>query len=341
MTVLPTLKLERWKYSNLPAYVSGEYTETPLSIGYDGDVDLVSQDDTPISLWATETYGDMQLWDDMQDVLSLTVPEGKHVDNPVNLSLVIEGNVKSVGHINIHLHKNASMTIFENIECDGWCNRSMTITLDQGANLTHIRTGAGNGVVTNLTQIKQDTKSKYNAYALNTYGQFMRDQIHAQLIGEEVHCSLSGAKILSDKQHCDTCILIEHMAPNCYSNQNYRNILNDQSRGVFQGKVHVHQIAQQTDGYQLWNSVLLSDKAEMDTKPELEIYADDVKCSHGAVTAQPDAEPLFYLMARGIPRHEAQAILLQAFASESLESFVESEDIYEQLSNAIEQRLNA
>jgi len=146
---------------------------------------------------------------------------------------------------------------------------------------------------------------------------------------------LAGCKLLDGAQHNDTTILIEHLAPNCYSNQNYRNVLNGQSRGVFQGKVHVHQIAQQTDGYQLCNTILQSDRAEMDTKPELEIYADDVKCSHGATTAQTDEEPLFYLQARGIPKDQARNILMQSFVGESLESFLDFEDIYEQLSTKI------
>ena len=113
-----------------------------------------------------------------------------------------------------------------------------------------------------------------------------------------------------------------------------------QSRGVFQGKVHVHQIAQQTDGYQLCNSILLSDKAEMDTKPELEIYADDVKCSHGATTAELDEDPLFYLQARGIDKNEAQAMLLQAFVAESLEAFEDDEEIYTFLEEKILEALN-
>jgi len=341
MTALPTPKSERWKYSNLQTYVSDKYTEQPLSVGYDGDDKFINESDTQLESWATDVYGDMQVWDDLQDVLSVHIPEDMHVDKPVYLSLEALENSKSTGHINIHLEKGASLCVYEDITCNGWMNRSITITLDEGANLTHIRTGSGDGIATNLTQIKQASKSKYSAYAMNTYCEFMRDQIHVTLDGADASCYLSGAKILNDKQHCDTCILIEHRAPNCYSNQNYRNILNGQSRGIFQGKVHVHKIAQQTDGYQLCNSVLLSDKCEMDTKPELEIYADDVKCSHGAVTAQPDSEPLFYLMARGIPKKQAQAILLQAFVAESLEAFEDNEEIYEQLSQKIEHTLNA
>lgn len=337
---LPTPKLERWKYSNLPAYVSGEYDEKPLTVVYNGNKSYL--DDKPVvhTPWAQDDYGDMQLWDGLQDVMSVTIPVDTHVDKPVNISLQVLEGQKQSGHLHITLQKGASLTVYEDIDVAGWCIRTLTIELGEGANLTHIRTGKGGGVVTNLTQIKLAKESRYSAYAMNTYGAFMRDQIHARLEGEKSECLLSGTKILKGEQHCDTTILIEHMAPHCQSNQNYRNLLDDRSRGVFQGKVHVHQIAQQTDGYQLCNSVLLSERAEMDTKPELEIYADDVRCSHGATTAAPDDEPLFYLMARGIPEIQARNMLLQAFLNESLEAFEEDEDIFTQLSEYIQNTLN-
>ncbi len=341
VNILPTPKLERWKYSNLPAYVSGDYINEPLSVGYDGDEKFIQQDDNNLSIWASEIYQDMGLWDGLQDILSVVIPEDMHVENPVRLSTQALENIKSEGAIHIHLKRGAKCTLFDDIDVSGWMNKSITIMIDEGAELNHIRTGSGDGVVTNLTQIYQSKNSKYSAYAMNTYGGFVRDQIHVRMIEEGASCYLSGTKLLSGKQHCDTCILIEHEAPNCYSNQNYRNILNGQSRGVFQGKVHVHQIAQQTDGYQLCNTIMLSDKCEMDTKPELEIYADDVKCSHGATTAELDQDPLFYLQARGIPKDQAQALLLQAFVTESLEAFDDNEEIYEQLSQKISDKLNA
>ena len=341
MSALPTSKLERWKYSNLPAFVGQDYDVQPLSVGYSGDESFIAQDDLSQSLWASDVYQDMALWDGMQDVLSIVIPEDKSVDNPVYIRVEEEqAQVKSEGAIHIHLCKNASLTLHDFIECGGWINRSMHITLEEGAELIHIRQGRGQGVVTSLVQVHQAANSTYNEYTLNNYSSFMRDQIHVRLSDENAKCYLSGAKVLSGDQHCDTCILIEHEAPNCYSNQNYRNILNDQSRGVFQGKVHVHQIAQQTDGYQLCNSILLSDKCEMDTKPELEIYADDVKCSHGATTAQLDEDPLFYLQARGIPKDEAQALLLQAFIAESLEALEDKDDVYSHLSGVIAQSLS-
>jgi Fe-S cluster assembly protein SufD len=338
---LPISSMERWKYSHLPSFVTKDYEEQPLAVGYMGDDALVAQDDVEGNVWASETYNDMQLWDSLQDILSLSVPEGLCVETPVTLSLDVEDDVKAIGHITVHLGKNSSLTLFEETHVAGWCNRSITIVLEEGASLTHIRTGDGAGIVTNLTQIRQAAGSTYNGYTLDNYGRFARDQIHARLEGEKAECLLSGAKLLDGEQHSDSCILIEHLAPNCHSNQNYRNVLHGQSRGVFQGKVHVYQAAQQTDGYQLCNSILLSDRAEMDTKPELEIYTDDVQCSHGATTACLDEDPLFYLQARGIDKKTAQAMLLEGFVNESLEALEDNEDVYEQLTKTIAQHCHA
>jgi Fe-S cluster assembly protein SufD len=130
---------------------------------------------------------------------------------------------------------------------------------------------------------------------------------------------VSGLSLLAGKQHSDTTICVEHIAPHCKSSQFFKTVLNDQSRGVFQGKIHVHKDAQKTDGYQLSNNLLLSRLAEMDVKPELEIYADDVKCSHGTTTGELDETPLFYLMSRGISKEDARKLLLEAFLGEVLD----------------------
>lgn len=338
---LPTPKMERWKYSNLAAFVPQGGADKPLSVLCDIDTSFIARNNIPaVAPWAQDTYGDMGLWHGAQGILSVHIPADTHVDKPVNLSMNVAESVKSCGHITITLEKGASLTLYDDMDIDGWCNRSMTVTLADGARMNHIRTGKGPGVVTNLTQIKLAENAGYNGYSLLDYGSFVRDQIHARLEGENGECLLSGAKLLKDRQHADTTILIEHTAPHCHSNQNYRNILNDHARGVFQGKVHVHQPAQKTDGYQLCNSVLLSSRAEMDTKPELEIYADDVRCSHGATTAQPDEEPLFYLQARGIPLAQARKILLQAFVSESLEAFIDYQEVYDALGHEIAGRMD-
>ena len=199
-----------------------------------------------------------------------------------------------------------------------WKNRITEINLGKNARLYHYRIQGDSieAVNTNLVTMKLGRDSFYESFNMNTGGKLTRHEIHAMLEGENIECHFNGINLLKGGQHGDTTILVEHKAPHCQSNQFYRTILDDEARGVFQGKVHVHQIAQKTDGFQMSNALLLSEKTEMDTKPELEIYADDVKCSHGSTTGQLDEEPLFYLRSRGLSESEARQLLVQAFVDE-------------------------
>ncbi len=131
---------------------------------------------------------------------------------------------------------------------------------------------------------------------------------------------MNGVQLIGDGQHADTTTSLDHAAPNCASRQTYKTVLAGRSRGVFQGKIHVHQVAQKTDGYQMNQALLLSPDAEIDSKPQLEIYADDVKCSHGATVGALDADSLFYLRSRGIPESQAKAMLVEAFLHEAVET---------------------
>ena len=137
-------------------------------------------------------------------------------------------------------------------------------------------------------------------------------------MGANGHAALNAAQILRGHQHADFTTVVAHEAPGCASRQTVKNVLAGHSRGVFQGKIEVARIAQKTDGYQMNQALLLSPDAEIDCKPQLEIYADDVKCSHGATVGELDAEQIFYLVSRGIPLAEARAMLVRAFLSEAL-----------------------
>jgi Fe-S cluster assembly protein SufD len=225
--------------------------------------------------------------------------------------------------LKIVLEQGEELTIIERHDGQGayWKNMTTEIIVGKNAKLYHIRLqeDSAQGVNTNMVSISLDRDAVYTGFTLNTGGKLTRHEMHAQLNGTNGECTFNGVNLLKGAQHGDTTILIEHKAPHCRSNQFYRTILDDESRGVFQGKVHVHQIAQKTDGYQLSNALLLSEKAEMDTKPELEIYADDVKCSHGSTTGQLEEEPLFYLRSRGLSEAQARRLLIQAFVDEVVE----------------------
>ena len=200
-----------------------------------------------------------------------------------------------------------------------WKNIRTQITLGKNAKMTHyrIQEDSVDAVHTNMVDICAEEGSEYNSFTLTKGAKLSRQDIKARLIGENAKLFLNGVNILKDQQHGDTTILIEHEAPHCESDQFFRNVLDDRARGVFQGKVHVHKPAQKTDANQLCKSILLSPRAEMDTKPELEIYADDVVCSHGATTGQIDDMQMFYMRSRGIKKSDAKMLLIKAFLAEA------------------------
>lgn len=154
----------------------------------------------------------------------------------------------------------------------------------------------------------------------------MRNNLNFYQEGEHLESTLKGVTILGGKQHVDHYTLVNHAEPNCESHQDYKSIVADQSTNVFNGKIMVEKIAQKTNAYQQNDNILLSDKATIYTKPQLEIFADDVKCSHGCTIGELDADALFYLQTRGIPKKEGEALLTFAFANSVLES-VKIEDL--------------
>ena len=158
--------------------------------------------------------------------------------------------------------------------------------------------------------------TKITSHAFSIGGAFVRNDVSAHLAGEGCEATVNGLYLLEGRQHIDNYTLLEHAEPHCPSHELYKGILGDASRAIFRGKIHVHQKAQHTDAYQKNENILLSDNARVNTKPQLEIYADEVKCSHGAIVGQLDEAALFYLQARGISKAAAQHMLLQAFADD-------------------------
>ena len=176
-------------------------------------------------------------------------------------------------------------------------------------------------------------EARYDAFQFSTGAALARNQIYARFTGENAALDISGAFLLRGRQHCDTTLLVEHRVPHCLSRELFKAVLNDESRGVFQGKIIVSPGAQKTDGKQMSGALLLSEAAEFDSKPELEIFADDVVCGHGATSGQIDDDLLFYLEARGIPEPQARALLVQAFVGEALEK-IENEPLHDALARA-------
>ncbi|WP_431163819.1 Fe-S cluster assembly protein SufD [Flagellimonas beolgyonensis] len=170
------------------------------------------------------------------------------------------------------------------------------------------------------TYISQKDHSVVRVHTFSFGGKLIRNNLNFYQNGERIDSTLKGVTILGDKQHVDHHTLVNHAQPNCESHQDYKGIFGDSSTGVFNGKIIVDKIAQKTDAFQQNNNILLSDKATINSKPQLEIFADDVKCSHGCTIGQLDDEALFYLRSRGIPKKEATALLMYAFANNVLQS---------------------
>jgi len=223
----------------------------------------------------------------------------------------------------IRLGAGARLTLIESCTGQGRTlhNPVFEIALDERAHLTHARINEEALDAFHLAAIhaRVAARATYDSFVLNLGGRLTRGEIHVTLEGEGASAHLNGAQLLAGEQHADATTSLDHAAPGCPSRQVYKTVLSGRSRGVFQGKILVRKPAQKTDGYQMNQALLLSGTAEMDCKPQLEIYADDVKCSHGATIGALDETQLFFLRSRGIPAAEASAILVAAFLQEAVD----------------------
>jgi Fe-S cluster assembly protein SufD len=165
---------------------------------------------------------------------------------------------------------------------------------------------------------KQESLAKVHTFSFG--GKLVRNNLEFYQNGERIDSTMKGITIIGDKQHVDHNTLVHHIEPNCESHQDYKGIFDDRATGVFNGKVVVEKLAQKTNAFQANNNILMSDKASINTKPQLEIFADDVKCSHGCTIGQLDESAMFYLRSRGIPEKEARALLMFAFSNNVLDS---------------------
>lgn len=170
------------------------------------------------------------------------------------------------------------------------------------------------------TYISQKEQTNVSVHTFSFGGNLTRNNLNFYHEGEHIDSTLKGITIIEGKQHVDHYTLVHHATPNCESHQNYKGIFGDRSTGIFNGKIFVEKEAQKTDAFQQNNNILLSDKATINAKPQLEIFADDVKCSHGCTIGQLDDKAMFYMQSRGIPQKEAKALLMYAFSNEVIES---------------------
>jgi Fe-S cluster assembly protein SufD len=200
-------------------------------------------------------------------------------------------------------------------------NAVLELKVGDQAHVDHVKiTGEGAGALhVSSLMAAVGAHARFNEFLFTTGGAVVRNQVFVHFAGEGTIAGIRGASLLKGRQHADTTLVADHVVPDCTSREVFKSVLDGESRGVFQGKIIVRPHAQQTDAKMATHALLLSETAEADNKPELEIFADDVQCGHGATSGDLDEDLLFYLKARGIPGKEAEALLIQAFVGEAVE----------------------
>ncbi|HKA65897.1 MAG TPA: Fe-S cluster assembly protein SufD [Methyloceanibacter sp.] len=276
----------------------------------------------------------------MSGGVGLRVRQGITLDKPVHLIHIDGGEPASVVTRNVVLvEEGASLDLVESYASLGGreLQRNAVTEIEVGdrAGVNHIKLQREGEAAFHLVTwlVKLDADANYKAFHFSTGAALSRSQIYAAFTGEGSSLDVSGALLMRDHQHCDTTLLVEHRVPRCTSRELFKAVLDNEARGVFQGKIIVSPGAQKTDGKQMAQALLLSETAEFDSKPELEIFADDVVCGHGSTSGQIDEDLLFYLEARGIPEEQARALLIQAFVGEAVER-IEHEGLREALAKA-------
>jgi Fe-S cluster assembly protein SufD len=261
-----------------------------------------------------------------EDGASISVAQDVDAGTLLLVSLGTDGRSRSPAFHPRHtvvLERGAKLTLIEVSLGEGTYlhNPVFEVSVGEDAALTHLRLQDEAKTAFHLSTLYADVAARgtYDFFALTLGGRLARMEVHARLSGAGAAAHLNAAQLLGGTQHADFTTIVSHDAPGCASRQTVKNVLTGRARGVFQGKIEVARAAQKTDGYQMNQALLLSPEAEVSSKPQLEIYADDVKCSHGATVGELDTNQLFYLRSRGVPEAEARAILVRAFLAEALD----------------------
>ena len=275
----------------------------------------------------------------MNDGAVVHIDRDVEVEKPIHLLFVTDAvAAKSMMHPRnlIIVGRNAKATVIESYvslsDAVYFTNAVTEVAVADGATLHHYKMQREGMRAFHVGTIEahQARDSHYISFSLATGGSLTRTNVYTTLDGEGCGSTLNGLYMLDGEQHCDHQTMIVHAQPNCFSRELYKGVLDGQSHGVFNGKVYVYPIAQKTDGKQTNNTLLLSDKAQIDTKPQLEIFADDVKCTHGATVGRLDEQALFYMKSRGVSRELARRLLTYAFAADVLET-IEQPSVREEL----------
>lgn len=281
-----------------------------------------------------------------QDGLFIYIPDDVSLEKPVQMISIINHheNLLLQNRNLVIMGKNSRMTL---VMCDDSTNQQTSfnnsvteVFMDDGAVLNHYKLQNLNNSSTllNTTCFHQEAGSVLNTYALTLNGGLIRNYTQVKLNGSRTDANVYGLYLMDRKQHVDNRVFIDHAVPDCTSNELFKGILDDEASAVFNGHILVQRDAQRTNAYQKNRNILLTDKATVNTRPFLEIYADDVKCSHGATVGQLDNEALFYIRSRGICLASARLLLMYAFAAEVIGK-MSLEPLRNRIDEMVKQRL--
>jgi Fe-S cluster assembly protein SufD len=331
----PTPRDEEWKYTNV-----AELSNSVFSIQHSENE---SEPSELLKQFDFERNGFTALHLAFADVVVVTIPKETSIEKPIEFNFNADEDTANFPHIIVIAEAGSKATIIEyyKSEAKSFTNAGVQIFVEDNASLTHYRVQreSAESYHVGTTEVILKRGSLYNSTNINLGAKLSRHDIHLKFTAEGGECFVDGLYMLNGNQHADTHSTIDHALPNCVSHQNYKGVLNDKSRGVFNGKVFVRENASGTDAQQSNKNLLLSNDARVDTKPQLEIYNDDVKCAHGATVGQLEEEELFYLLSRGLNESLARNLLTYGFAEEIVNK-IEIESIKKQLDEAVLNRLN-
>jgi Fe-S cluster assembly protein SufD len=336
----PTVKSEDWKYTNVAPI--GKEVWHVASVR----PNLSSVDERFGELFGRFRIGRngfAALNQAFADILTVTIPKDTKIDEPVEFSFAPEEGTAIFPRIVIIAEAGSKATIIETYisSAKSFTNAAVQIVVEDNTSLTHYRVQKESAEAFHVgtTEVTLKRGSFYNSTNINLGGALSRHDIDLKFTDEGSEAFVDGLYMLNGSQHADTHSIIDHLVPNCTSHQSYKGVLNDKSRAVFNGKVFVRENAHGTDAQQSNKNLLLSNDARVDTKPQLEIFNDDVKCAHGATVGQLEEEELFYLLTRGLPENLARNLLTYGFAEEIINK-IEVESIKKELDEAVLHRLN-
>ncbi|MFM9836779.1 MAG: Fe-S cluster assembly protein SufD [Cyclobacteriaceae bacterium] len=283
-----------------------------------------------------------------QNGIFVHVPENTIVEKPIlilHINDATQSQVIANTRLLVVIEKNAQLSIIEKFDSVGsnavFHTFTEEISVAENAQLEYckVQNDAGRSTQVAATNIHQSNSSKVNTFTLTMNGEIVRNNFTITIDGEHCESHFHGIYLLNGNTLVDNHTVVDHKKPNSFSNELYKGIMDGNSKGVFNGKIFVRPQAQKTNAFQSNRNILMSETATVNTKPQLEIWADDVKCSHGCTTGQLDDEALFYLQSRGIPYDSAKAMLLYAFALDVLTP-IKNETLKSYLDKLISDRLN-